>query len=146
MRRKLFTIAAAISFTLASALCVEWGRSYYAADYVAYDFSDENPGTRVVGFASSEGAIVLNYNDHPTALYANGWRGDVDEPWAMRGTPGWRTFEYVRRDQKGGRFWGVYFPHWLAIAVLAIPPALWVVSVRQHRRRVRQGRCVARRS
>src|SRR5687767_10234808 len=102
MRRKLSTIAAAISLALASAVCVEWVRSYFAADYVSYDFSDENPGTRVVGFASSEGAIVLRYDDHPTALYASGWRGDVDEPWAMRGTPGWRTFEYVKRDQNGG--------------------------------------------
>jgi hypothetical protein len=142
MRRKLFTIAAAVPLLLIAAVFALWVRSYFVGETLGWDFSDENPGIRVVGFDSSEGVVGLTYLDYPTALYESGWWHYVYDPWSPEGgAPGWRTFAYERKDESGGRSWRLYFPYWVPIMVFAIPAVFWLAGKRRHQRGVRDRRC-----
>lgn len=66
MRRRLFTILAALSLLLCAAVCALWARSYWVQDYVQYQVPKRGAGERgyrEYGVRSDAGVIAVEYVD-----------------------------------------------------------------------------------
>jgi len=151
VRRRLFNLAAAVSFVLCVALVALWVRGHREADYLT---REESRWGR--GFASSRGVLIYwravgraPWSVNTDDAVGQGWRyvpgvpRDLDEPSQYARTErdctrsgiGWRR-------STGGGFENTTFtlPHWLVSALLLLFPAYWAVGMLR-RWRHRSGIC-----
>jgi 4-amino-4-deoxy-L-arabinose transferase-like glycosyltransferase len=132
LRRKLFTILAALSLLLFVATTALWVRSYWVCDnWIRYS-------TDIVRIATSRGQIGIHRNDQ--------WGGPPPpaqwEHFRRRhsyGGPMFATYASVTPMGKPIRL--VYFPLWLPTIVFVIAPTLWLVPHRRRAKRLRLGLC-----
>ena len=139
MRRRLFTFVSAVALLPCVAVCALWMRSYWRADFVEYEASDDGPGLDTLSIASSKGRLAFCRYIHPTGLSLEPYRYWSDEPVTWDGT----SFKVFRRTQNLGVWSDVDAPHWVFAVMLAIAPAGLLLKRERDRRRLRTGRCAA---
>jgi hypothetical protein len=159
MRRKLLTFAAAVSLLLCVTVCVLWGRSYRAYDFVLL-YENRAPTHEAFGWAyTSEGTFILHWETI---------EGDSRRP----PQPRWST---VRRYKNSGGvvsrwlkansgrhaigFWLVTeqhqytglppahssslgIPYWFLVTATAALPVGWIIRRVRSCRRVAAMRCL----
>ena len=148
VRRRLFTLASALSLLLCAVVCVLWVRSYWRQDYVGYDLRGEQNGIDRIVWSSNWGWMwVVRCRDDTllSSLPTHDFYWDsakalrslvesqgfaVDWEWQVTGTTGpWEV--------------GVYLPHWFVALLAAVPPVAWQISARRRRHMLAPGLCPA---
>ena len=158
MRRRLFTLCAAVSLLLCAAVCALWplaeGRLLYAQIW-RVDGDPTMPRRRMaaIGVANGRAHVGAGTFHGPRALHypadlpnhGKGWQPSWGaEPVAV--TPGKRSLGWepyvppvTTVRWRGGAF---TVPCWAAALFLAIPPSLWLVAASlRHFARPRHGLC-----
>lgn len=167
MRRRLFSIACAVSLMLCMGALALWARSYRAYDAYVHP---HGRWTRTIGW--SRGKLI--FFDETGRSLNSGWRSrppvsiGVREP--MAGEPGvkhhgsflgatWYVTDggaaspavpllmmpnggFIRFTQFAPSR-EVLIPHWMIAAIFAGLPAIWFAGFIIRRLRLRQGRCLA---
>ena len=128
MRRKLFTLVAAISTLLCVTALVFWVWSRVAAQV---DFVVQKIATSY-GLGTERGALI-GFLQREQPSYRD---GDVGDAW-LAGA----GFRYVRITSDGMRRWNLVLPFWLLVGVFLIPPLGWWARWLRDRRRARAGGC-----
>src|SRR3954452_17077192 len=170
MRRKLFTIAAAVSLLMCLATAVLWVRSYWGTDYLQRSTSGPNPPfvfthtIRAINWTNGEvrivqGAVttyppagtvpVVNDPNAGRAHWGYGRLGRGHLFWKTPAPRSWwnRLGFYTAQTGWESSFaserqeW-VAVPAWLPVLALLVLPAAWVVRLGRGRRRASAGLCV----
>jgi hypothetical protein len=135
VKRRLLNFLTALSLLLCVAAAALWVRSYFRWDYWAAGIAP-----RRIVLRSESGELLLTYFNE-TDLWGN---GDIIAAWyispngSFTGAGNWRlrnlTAFSAQHDAEPG-LWKVGFtaPHWSAVAVAALLPALRLFRVRRHR-------------
>ena len=125
-----------------------WQRSYSQEDFLGWSAPDQ-----FNGMLSTRGLIRLEHGDFNH--WESGWKRSTS-PASMAGL----RKEIASRDRRGGFLrdlgiayahvsyrddgtqnrWAVYLPHWLAMLLMFMPGAVWVL-VRRRRKRFGPGQC-----
>lgn len=167
MRRKLFTIAAAVSLLICSATALLWVRSYWGTDYLQRtvagpaDSMSITNGFRGIEWTSGEVRLFRGEStSYPRGAYVEPVAGAPRSYWGWgrlgRGhvfweTPAPRSFWdrlgfYSTQTGLDMSFateskeW-VAFPAWLPVLAFLVLPAAWVVRLSRARRRASAGLC-----
>jgi hypothetical protein len=142
IRRRLFTIAAAVSMLFCIATVALWVRSYRAWDWLGYATAVRHGEWKRIRLASDVGGIEFNFQrKQERAPLPSGTAGfffaseapDPDGIFAP--TPNPVTFWYRHNFASVNIHWswwtyvGLLVPHWLVAGVFAILPA---VSLRRY--------------
>jgi hypothetical protein len=158
LARRLFAVCAALSLLLCVAVSVLWARSYAppARDYQRW-YVDVRPVGCVGRVFHHRGLVVVQWlegrltpegrADIPRGVsvgsgflnYRNRVSFQLNRPTAASAPPPSRSTRWARHGT-------LVFPHWLAVAVLAVLPAAWgILRLRARRaaRRARAGLCLA---
>jgi hypothetical protein len=160
MNRRLFNFITLVSLLMCLAATVLWVRSYWSSDSIIR----EGPAETLVG--SESGQLVLNrsYPGEAGRATAPGWRFQTFP------TPEREEFVYTNGRQfryralgfeiasyrpiphtmwasgipfTSVRYWTAGVPHWFAVGVLALPPALWLRRRQRRRHARRAGLCAS---
>ena len=146
MRRRLSTLAAAISLLVCLVTVVLWARSYRGCDVL---IRESSPLDRCL-VSSEFGVLVFEIEWPRPAKVQAGW-SYFDNPLPRRfgqhdGLLGFAGYTGAARHYlllPPTVLWGMTMPHWFAFLATAIPPALWLTRRRAivERRRMNQGCC-----
>lgn len=174
MRRRLLNLLTLLSLALFMVVVALWVRSYWAStSLVKRQAAVEGGETRIVVYDlhSTRGGIVFHYLDArmPVAaaepqlaqILAERVRRSPEYRGSTFGGEAWNPYtvfppgQYhlgfllsnTRRAMGAGTEHMIYlvFPHWAAASLLAVLPALWLLTARRRRRTRRQaaGLCIA---
>jgi len=154
MKRRLFTIAAALSCLLAIAVAVSWVRSYWVYDQVScgsagdryqcawksYDASFQFPGWPPGIPKGASGAVLTSFGkilleqaihgEEPLRGTAHGYGWSSDD----NVIPSFSYFHAVTGDMNGRGHWTVRQAtarHWALVLLFAALPAAWVFASRR---------------
>jgi hypothetical protein len=144
-----FTFFAIVSALFCIGLTILWTRSARTCDVI---IAPSRPGERVT-ITSEFGVLVFELEFPRPATIQPGWVY-FDNPLPRRWPGHWQWFGFdVYRGQ--ARHYlvlpptplrGITIPHWFAVLVTALLPAMWVRSLRRRqvaRWRMRQGLCAS---
>jgi hypothetical protein len=158
MKRRLLNLLTALSLLLFAAAVVLWVRSYWRYDQVNW-FSADNG----LCLASGDGVFAVmfgpNYKGPGAVQWPPGWRYRNYAALGPDGLPGQIQIASHRRLKRlnlaydanrlvaageGPAYYSshrFYFPHWLALLILAAVPASRAWRARRRRRTIAAGRC-----
>lgn len=164
MRRRLFTLAAAISLVICAAATTLWVRSYSGSDAVsrrwmtAADEHHTEHRSQEIRWTLGQVRFILR---HDTAYFPGQMTPDAAKPrWSYfrygKEHAGWNAASVERRRNRLGfaawetgwsssfsdssdRVWAA--PAWLLVVTFAILPAAWALGAYRRRRRRRAGLC-----
>ena len=140
IRRRLFTIASALSLLLGVGMAVSWVRSYWVRDMPGKFWSD--PMTQTGGYLmlqSNCGSLMIQrlsliMSDRAFAAFASrippdglSWRRAPVRGGRM--APGfWHSmgFGYLNSVSRNQTVWFLIVPYWLPVLISAILPGLWL--------------------
>jgi hypothetical protein len=161
MRRKLFTLAAALAAVLFAAVCVLWVRSHRVRDYAwvwvpwpadaaggrRWLKLDADSGGGQVELAwrvwtAAERARLIQLNRLGAAASYHRTFAEVPQAYAQSSPPTvWNSFGF--KYYTGPTHTGVWLPCWSAALLTAGPPAMWAAGRVRRRRRTKAGHCPA---
>jgi hypothetical protein len=170
MRRKLFTLAAAMSAVLCVGVCVLWVRSYIATDQLfwqGWEDEDDRSYWRQDAILSGRGGVGMNrivqsgprdsyrrasdqmlarhdpvrFHRTEPAAYPQFHVGVGDEPvWGGFKRGGFAHLE-AGHSRPMAYGWQVVAPYWALLAATAVLPLAWGWRWRRRRRLVAIGHC-----
>jgi hypothetical protein len=159
MRRKLFTLAAALSAPLFVATCVLWVRSHVCRDYAfawlpwpgdagrrRWLKADADSGGGQIDvswkvWTAGEREQLIQHNALGAADFYHRAFPDVPREYARSSPPmPWNAAGFGWYS--GPTHASVWLPYWSAALLTAAPPAAWLAGRARRRRRVRAGRCL----
>ena len=152
VRRRLFTLCAALSLLLCVAVGVLWVRSYWVADVVSVAGGPPPPAFSSEWYVrSNTGFLCFARNDNSSFGFDTrplGWTSHSPFPDFNRPVAQLRKPSFVLGPLSVGgtasptmRHAAVKFPHWLPAALTAAAPLLWLRRYGRDRRRVTLGLC-----
>ena len=158
MRRRLFTLAAAASALLFTALCLLWLRSHLLRDYAwtwfRWPADADGPRWLKLDIDSGGGQLDLSWK-----LWTAAQREQLRQHNELAGNDSYhRTFpdvprQYARsqpptawnalgfKSYSGPTHTSVCFPYWSAALLTAAPPAAWAAARARRNHRIQAGLC-----
>ena len=156
MRRRLLTIASALSLVLCVASVGLWVRSYRHHDMVIVRHLELQPGGDQVGtFWSISFRASVVYFGHGRGAFSTNAAGGIHlisdrvtpSPWDSgfnTGNVKWQFLRLAWVDDTRGRDYTRFLtiPTWLLVCLFAAPPIAWASRWRELRKRTAKGLCL----
>jgi hypothetical protein len=145
LRRKLFTLLAAISLLLCVATAALWVRSVSVHDEIIRERTAKN-SWKLLTVASNRGVLRVRFNEF---VFRNGssvlsadtitWKRSADASTHEGGGLSGFTNGGVVKGAQAARW--VTVPHWFVVAILGVLPVLWFAERRRTAHRRASNRC-----
>jgi hypothetical protein len=163
VRRWPFIILSVLSLVLCVATTALWLRSYWTFDH--YDRiqrvrADDSQAIRQWYFMSDGGGVKLTVFTAEGSTVPGLWGSNLGTWWGHEPATGYVRFGNDRAVAIGwlGVGWGggkwnqvdgslttedswIVFPHWMAVALFGLTPAVWLATFVRKRRRLANGLC-----